>query len=242
MVLVADIGNTNINFGIFKGKILKKSWILPTQKLSLKSDLKLKGNFKKAIICSVYPKATRILKEKLKRKLKIKPLVVGDNLKVPIKNLYKNPNQVGQDRLVNAYAGKKIYGIPLIIIDFGTAITFDVVSKEGDYLGGIIAPGLNISLEALFEKCALLPKVKLSIPKSFIGRDTQNSILSGVTYGFSALCDGIIIKLKKEFKRKPLVIATGGNVDLIKRFSKQIDKVDKNLTLKGLNLLTINRF
>ena len=164
------------------------------------------------------------------------------SVKVPIKNLYRNPKQVGQDRLVNAYVAKEIFGFPLVIVDFGTAITFDVISEKGDYLGGIIAPGIGISLEALHEKCALLPKVKLTQTKTFIGKDTKGSILSGILFGFGCLCDGIILKLKKKFKRKPIVVATGGNVDLMRRFCKQLDRVDENLTLKGLNLLTINRF
>lgn len=241
--LVIDIGNTNTSFGVFNGKRLIRSWDIPTEKISAKADLKLKKIiFEKVIICSVVPKVTERLKANLNKKSKIQPLIVGHNLTVPIKNLYSNPRQVGQDRLVNAYAGLKIYNAPLIIVDFGTAITFDLVSEKGAYLGGIIVPGLNISLEALFEKCALLPKVNLSNPKSLIGKDTKTSILSGILNGFGCLCDGLILKLKKQFNKKPIVIATGGNVELMRKFSKQIDKVDKNLTLKGLNLLTINRF
>lgn len=243
MILVVDIGNTNINFGIFEGNIFKKTWSITTKKVFSKINLNLKGfKFKTVIICSVFPEATRVLKDKLKKKLKINPLIVGKDIKVPIKNLYRNPNQVGQDRLVNAYAGFKIFGAPAIIVDFGTAITFDVVSEKAAYVGGMIVPGLGISLQALATKCALLPEVKLSKPREFIGRDTKSSILSGILYGFGCLCDGIIIKLKKRFKRKPIVVATGGNIELMRQFCMQIDKVDKNLTLKGLNLLTINRF
>ena len=241
MVLVADIGNTNINFGIFKGKILRKSWSIPIAKAISVSSLK-RYNIKTAIICSVVPDKTKALKKKLKTTLKINPLIAGVDVKVPVKNLYRNPKQVGQDRLVNAYAAWKIYGGPLIIVDFGTAITFDAISKSGSYLGGIITPGVGISLETLFKRCALLPRVKFSKPKSLIGKDTKNSILSGIVYGYGCLCDGIILKLKKSFKNKPLVVSTGGSVELMRKFCGQIDKVDKNLTLKGLNLLTIDRF
>jgi len=237
MILVADIGNTNIDFGVFKGKTLKKSWSIPTSRVFSKLVLRYK-NIENILICSVFPKATMALKAKFKRKA----LIVGKDLKVPIRNLYKNPKQVGQDRLVNAYGVRKIYGTPAIVVDFGTAITLDVVSENGSYLGGIISPGLGISLESLFKNCALLPKAKLSKPKSLIGKDTKNSILSGVVYGYGCLCEGIIIKLKKRFKKKPFVIATGGNADLMRKFCRQIDKVDKNLALKGLNLLTIDRF
>jgi type III pantothenate kinase len=243
MNLVIDIGNTNTSFGVFRSNKLVKSCDIPTKRILIGADLNLeKAEFNKIIICSVVPKATKIFKTRLRKKSNINPLIVGKNIKVPIRNLYRNPRQVGQDRLVNAFAGLKLFGAPLVIVDFGTAITFDLVSEKGAYLGGIIVPGLNISLEALFEKCALLPKVKLSNPKSFIGKDTKTSILSGILNGFGCLCDGLIIKLKKKFKKKPIVIATGGNVGLMRKFSKQIDKVDKNLTLKGLNLLTINRF
>jgi type III pantothenate kinase len=242
MILVVDIGNTNINFGIFKGKILKRSWSIPTKKVFLKSDLNLKSRLEKAIISSVYPKATQILNSRLKKILNIRPLIVGKDMKIPIKNLYKKPEQVGQDRLINAFAGREMYGAPLIIVDFGTAITLDVVSGKGDYLGGVIVPGIEISLEVLFKKCALLPQVKLSKPKSLIGKDTKDSILSGLLNGFGCLCDGLVIRLRKKLKKRPLVIATGGNVEFMRKFCKQIDKIDKNLTLKGLNLLTINRF
>lgn len=241
--LVIDIGNTNTSFGIFKASKLIKSWDIPTSKIVAGTDLKLKKTgFDKVIICSVVPKATRALKARLNKKMNINPLIVGCNIKVPIANLYRNPGQVGQDRLVNAFAGLKIFGTPLIIVDFGTAITFDVVSGRPAYVGGIIVPGIGISLQALAAKCALLPEVTLSKPKELIGRDTKNSILSGILNGFGCLCDGIIIKLKKQFKRKSVVVATGGNIELMRQFCKEIDKVDKHLTLKGLNFLTMRRF
>jgi len=241
--LAIDIGNTNTSFGIFKGSKLVKLWDIPTSKIVAGSDLKLKkAGIDKIVICSVVPKATRVLKSRLNKKLNTNPLIVGNNIKVPIGNLYRNPRQVGQDRLVNAFAGLQIFGAPLIIVDFGTAITFDVVSGKPAYVGGIIVPGIGISLQALAAKCVLLPEVTLSKPKELIGRDTKNSILSGMLNGFGCLCDGIIIKLKKHFTRNPIVVATGGNIELMRAFCRQIDKVDKNLTLKGLNLLTINRF
>lgn len=241
--LVIDIGNTNTSFGVFKASRLIKSWDIPTKKILFGTDLKLnKRGFDKIIICSVVPKATQVLKAWLKKKLNINPLIVGNHIKVPMRNLYRNPRQVGQDRLVNTFAGLKIFGAPLIIVDFGTAITFDVISGKPAYVGGMIVPGLGISLQALATKCALLPQVKLSKPRELIGRDTKNSILSGMLYGFGCLCDGIILKLKKQFKKKPIVIATGGNIELMRGFCKEIDRVERNLTLKGLNFLTINRF
>lgn len=241
--LVIDIGNTNTSFGIFRARKLIKSWDIPTNNLIAGRNLELKETgFDQIIICSVVPKATRVLKARLSKKMNINPLIVGNNIKVPIRNLYRNPRQVGQDRLVNAFAGLRLFGAPLIIVDFGTAITFDVVSGKPAYVGGMIVPGIGISLQALAAKCALLPQVKLSKPRELIGRDTKDSILSGMLNGFGCLCDGIILKLKKQFKREPIVVATGGNIELMRGFCKELDKVDRNLTLKGLNLLTINRF
>ncbi|HOX54362.1 MAG TPA: type III pantothenate kinase [Candidatus Omnitrophota bacterium] len=241
--LVIDIGNTNTSFGIFKANRLIRSWDIPTGKIVSGRDLKLnKAAINSIVICSVVPKATRALKAKVIKQLHIMPLVVGEDIKVPVKNLYRNPKQVGQDRLVNAFAGLKIFGAPLIIVDFGTAITFDVVSARAEYVGGMIIPGLKISLEALATKCALLPEAKLAAPRELIGKDTKNSILSGMLNGFGCLCDGVVIKLKKQFKKQPIVVATGGNIGLISKFCSSIDKIDKNLTLKGLNFLTKDRF
>ena len=156
---------------------------------------------------------------------------------MPIRNLYRKPKQVGQDRLVNAYAASALYGAPLIVIDFGTAITFDIISKNKEYLGGMILPGLGISLEALHERTALLPKIKLSKPQEFIGRDTRNSMLSGIIYGFAALTDDLTNRIKKKIGKNVLVIGTGGNINLIGRYCRKIDRIDPDLTLKGIALL-----
>jgi type III pantothenate kinase len=189
------------------------------------------------IICSVVPRATRRLKKDLSRLLNKKPLVLGENIKVPIKNIYLKPGQVGQDRLANAYAGVKLYAAPIIIVDFGTAITFDVISKRKEYLGGLILPGLDISLDGLANRTALLPKIKLEKPRGLIGRDTKNSILSGIIYGFAALTDDLTKRIKNRIGKQAKVIGTGGGIDLIKYYCKGIDRVDKDLTLKGLNLI-----
>jgi type III pantothenate kinase len=150
--------------------------------------------------------------------------------------------QVGQDRLVNAYAASKLYGAPLVVIDFGTAVTFDVVSKNREYLGGMILPGLGISLDALAQRTALLPKIKLANPSEFIGRDTKNSMLSGIVYGFTALTDDLAGRIKGKIGRDSKVIATGGNISLIGRYCRSINKIDKNLTLRGLSLIYQSKF
>jgi type III pantothenate kinase len=240
MLLTVDVGNTTIAFGIFEGNKLKKRYSVPTN--SAKYEYFLKKIFKSncindAIVSSVVPKATKVLDKALRRFLKKPALILGKNLKVPIKNLYRFPKQVGQDRLVNAFAAISLYGAPAIVVDFGTAITFDVISKKKEYLGGMILPGLKISLETLNERTALLPKIKLDRPKEFIGRDTKNSMLSGIVFGFAALSDDLTERIKTKIGKNSLVVGTGGNIDLLKSYCTNLDSVDKDLTLKGLNLI-----
>jgi len=160
--------------------------------------------------------------------------VIGKDLSVPIVNRYKNPKQVGIDRLLNAYAGYRLYRRELIIIDFGTAITFDLVSAKGEYLGGIIAPGIEISLEALFQKTALLPKIRLAHPASMIGRNTTESIRVGCTVGIGGLCDRIVERLRKQHLRHSLVLATGGYAKFMSRYCRSISRIDEDLVLKGI--------
>jgi type III pantothenate kinase len=240
MLLAIDIGNTNISLGLFIGNRLRKRLVIPTKEKKYQTCLKKIFRQKKirdAIICSVVPDVTQILEQDLKRLLGRRPYIIGREIKVPIRNLYRKPRQVGQDRLVNAYAGIMLYGAPLIAVDFGTAITFDVVSENKEYLGGMILPGLEISLVCLSEKTALLPKIKLAKPKEFIGRDTRKSMLSGIVYGFAALTDDLVIRIKKKIGKNAKVIGTGGNINLIGRYCKRLDRIDRNLTLKGLNLI-----
>ncbi|OGX15850.1 MAG: hypothetical protein A2166_01690 [Omnitrophica WOR_2 bacterium RBG_13_41_10] len=238
-LLAIDIGNTNINFAVFKGNKIIKKFFIPTKSYHTAGLKKKIGKFNidDAVICSVVPAVTKVLVKGLKNAFGVRPYIIGKDIKVPIKNLYRKPHQVGQDRLVNAYAGVRIYGAPLVVIDFGTAVTFDVVSKNKGYFGGMILPGLDISLDALKERTALLPKVKLTNPKEFIGRDTRNSILSGMVYGFAALADDLSGRIKQGIGQRAQVIGTGGNIRLIARYSKKIDKIDSDLTLKGLNLI-----
>lgn len=190
-----------------------------------------------AIICSVVPSVTRAIAKDLKSLLGKRPYIIGKDIKVPIKNLYRHPKQVGQDRLVNAYAGVRLYGAPLVVVDFGTAVTFDVISGKEEYLGGMILPGLQISLDTLRDHTALLPKIKLQEPKDFIGKDTKNSILSGILYGFASLTDSLTKRIKAVIGRDSLVIGTGGNIALISKYCASINKINKDLTLIGLNLI-----
>jgi len=242
MLLAVDIGNTNISFGIFRGRRLIKRFYISTQKYTVRNLRKSLGKLTTddSIICSVVPKVSRVLKDDLKKLLHKRPYCLGENVKLPIKNLYRKPKQVGCDRLVNAYAGIVYYGAPLIVVDFGTAVTFDAISKNREYLGGLILPGLGISLDALGERTALLPKIGINKPKEFIGRDTRSSMLSGIIYGFAALVDDLTVRIKDRIGKKARVIGTGGNIHLIRRYCKRIDKIDKDLTLKGLNLIYRN--
>ncbi|MFH1407342.1 MAG: type III pantothenate kinase [Candidatus Omnitrophota bacterium] len=236
MLLAVDVGNTNIVLGIYRGNRLVKAWRVPAQaKHTVDIARNLRGkNIDAAIICSVVPGITSVLKNSVKRFLGLRPVIVGKDIVAPIRNLYDKPKEVGQDRLVNALAVKIKYGAPAIIVDYGTAITFDLVSARGEYLGGLIVPGIGIALEALFNKAALLPKIKLTKPKALLGKDTVNSMRSGILHGYGALTDGLVNKLRKKYLKKSKVIATGGYAKLISRYCQSIDLVDNNLTLEGL--------
>ncbi|MFH0935955.1 MAG: type III pantothenate kinase, partial [Candidatus Omnitrophota bacterium] len=190
-----------------------------------------------SIICSVVPDKTITLKKDLRQLLGRSSYIIGKDIRVPVKNLYRKPGQVGQDRLVNAFAAMVLYGAPCIIVDSGTAVTFDVISGRKEYLGGLILPGINMSLDALYERTALLPRVRPGRPKEFIGRDTGNSILSGIVYGFAAFTDTLITGIKKKTGGRAKVIGTGGNIELIRRYCRKIEIIERDLTLKGLNLL-----
>lgn len=240
MLMAIDIGNTNINIGIFKGNRIIRRYSLPTQNnRSNNRIIKIFKNSKidNVVLCSVVPKMTRCIEKTFKKTLKKAPLVVGKDFVVPIRNLYRKPKEVGQDRLVNAYAGILRYKPPIIVVDFGTAVTFDIISKRGAYLGGMILPGLELSLEALYQKTALLPRIKLTNPKELIGRDTRSSMLSGVVYGLAALTDDLILRIRKKIGQNTKAIGTGGSISLIKNYCKEIDYTDKDLTLKGLNAI-----
>ncbi len=240
MLLAADIGNTNITLGVFSGaKLLKQYRILTKERAYLPALKRIfSGNsISGAVICSVVPEKTNALAKDLFALLGKRPAIIGRGFPVPIKNCYRKPKQVGQDRLVNAYAGITLFGAPLVVVDFGTAITFDVISRKKEYLGGMIVPGLNISLDSLAQRTALLPKVSLGDPKEFIGKDTRSSMRSGIIYGFAALTDDLTKRIQEEIGKDAKVIGTGGNIGLIGKYCKNISCIDSSLTLKGLNLL-----
>ena len=160
--------------------------------------------------------------------------VLGRDLAVPIKNRYGRPEQVGQDRLVCAWAAMRLYGAPVIAVDLGTAITFDAVSKNREYLGGVILPGLNLSLKALHQGTALLPQARLGKPGALIGKDTKGSMLSGLVYGFGGLIDGLVEKLSREIGKKAKIVLTGGDARLIRQYCSKSYYFEPDLILKGL--------
>lgn len=247
-LLAIDIGNTNITVGLFKQDKLSgktkipsnfySSYIRQIKTLLRKSRLDA-GDIDEVIISSVVPLVlARLIAEIRRLSPAVTITILGRDKKVPIKNLYKIKSEVGQDRLVDAYAAKILYGVPAVVIDFGTAITFDVISKKGGYLGGLILPGIELSLSGLYKRTALLPKVELKDSMSIIGRDTVNSIRGGILFGFGAMCDGLVSKYRRMLGKNTRIIATGGNSRLIRKYAKSIQVVDEDLTLKGLLLIS----
>lgn len=250
-MLAVDIGNTTTTFGLFSKGRLAAHFSIGTQPSGTPDELAMKlqhltgGRAWKAVktsevlICSVVPRMLSLLVQALNSLGIERQQVVGQDLEVPLKNRYRYPEQVGQDRLVGAYAAWRAYKKECIVADFGTAITIDLVAKTGEYLGGIIAPGLEISLDALATKTALLPKVELKRPPQLLGRDTANSIRSGVLFGCVALCDGLVTQLKRQYAPNAKVVATGGASPLIVKHSKTIDVLKPHLVLEGLYHLSL---
>ena len=243
MLLAIDIGNTTVGCAIMRqGGIVSvvkidtkiKSWAV---RAALTKILK-RYPITQAVICSVVPQVLQTVESFLKRAVPTQ--VVGRDVMVPMKNCYKNPRQVGQDRLVGAYAASQLYGKPLIVVDLGTAITFDVVSSKGEYLGGAIVPGIRLSAESLFLQTALLPQINIRAPQNPIGKTTQESILSGLFYGYGVLCQGFIDLLAHQLRSKPKVVMTGGHTQLMKKFvSPKIRIIDEGLVFKGLYFLAL---
>jgi len=189
------------------------------------------------IISCVVPPMLNILEPLCQKYFKVKPLIVGPGVRTGMPIFYDNPKEVGADRIVNAVACFHKHQRSLIIVDFGTATTFDYISSQGEYMGGCIAPGIMISTEALFSRTAKLPRVELTKPKNIIAKDTVSSMQAGIMYGYAGLVDGIVERMKKEAASNPLVVATGGLATIIAPQATSIDLVEKMLTLEGLRLI-----
>ena len=249
MLLVVDIGNSNIVLGTYENKELKRHWRISTDRQRTGDEYGMLINnlfnfhqlrledVEAIIISSVVPSLIVPFSKMCERYFHIKPLVVGPGTKTGICIKYENPREVGADRIVNAVAAYHKYGGPLIIIDFGTATTFCALTEKGDYLGGAIAPGIGISSEALFQRTSKLPRIELKRPKSVICRNTVTSMQSGIIYVAAGQIDEIVRRMKEELGADAKVIATGGLANLIAEVSSTIDAVEPFLTLEGLRLI-----
>lgn len=248
MLLAIDVGNTNIAMGVYRGTELMDDWRVATDirrmpdeyAMLLRDLLAHRGlamtSIKGVILSSVVPTLVTTFKELSEKYFKVEPLVIGPGIRTGVRILYENPKEVGADRIVNALAAYGLYGGPSIVVDFGTATTFDAISGEGDYLGGAIAPGIGISSEALFKFAAKLPHIELVRPRTAIGKNTIASMQAGILFGYVGLVEGLINRFFQEMG-KARVIATGGLAEIIAKETSVIDVVDQRLTLEGLRLV-----
>lgn len=251
MILVIDVGNSKISLGVYHNDRLVHHWKMETEKnktadeyaMQVHSFFRYVGiafeDIQGVIISSVVPPIMYALEEMCRKYFHIKPLVVGPGVKTGLNIKSDNPREVGTDRIVNAVAAVHEYGGkgPLIVVDFGTAITYCYINEKGHYMGGAIAPGVTISSDALFTKASKLPRVELTKPSDIIAKNTIASIQSGIFYGFLGQVEGIVSRIKEQSKDDPLVIATGGLAEFFSNETKMIDIVDKYLTLKGLYMI-----
>ena len=249
MILVFDVGNTNMAIGVYKGKEMLTHWRIKTDegRTSDEYGMLLRDLFtfhgiemiqiQAVVISSVVPSLMMELERTSQQYFSCKPLVVGPGVKTGLAIKYDNPREVGADRVVNAVAAYHKYEGPLIIVDFGTATTFCVVNEKGEYLGGAISPGIKVSTEALVVKAAKLPRVELIKPRNIIGKNTISSMQSGIIYGFVGQVEGIINRIQKEIGGNARVIATGGLAPTIARETESIHIIDELLTLDGLRII-----
>lgn len=250
MILAIDVGNTNIVIALFEEEVLRKSWRISTDKNKTSDEIGITlcqlmehsnvspKQIEDVIISSVVPPIMHSLCNAVRKYVNCEPMVVGPGIKTGLNIKYDNPKEVGADRIVNAVGAIHKYGKPLILVDFGTATTFCAIDEAGDYLGGVIAPGINVSMNALFERAAKLPRVEIKKPQNAIGRTTISSMQAGAVYGQAGQVDRIVEEIKKELGTQEVkVIATGGLSVLIAPESRTIDIVDKTLTLDGLRII-----
>ena len=249
MLLVIDVGNTNIVYGLFDGTNLlhqfrvesgrgrtSDEYAVTLRELLAMHDVR-PGDVHAAILASVVPSLTEPMVDLVKRAFGLEALVVGPGIRTGMSILYENPREVGADRIVNAVAAFERARGGVIVVDFGTATTFDCVTPKGEYLGGVICPGIQISADALFARAAKLPKVEIAKPPRVVGRNTLHSMQSGIVYGYVGLVDGLVDRLKDELGYPCAVMATGGLARLIAPLTRTVQEVDDVLTLVGLRIL-----
>jgi type III pantothenate kinase len=253
MLLAIDIGNTNIVLGVFEGRVVTHSWRLTTARDRTSDELGLMvsdlleradiavGSIDGVVMASVVPQLTGAMIAMVERYLGTTPLNLEPGVETGMPILYDNPAEVGADRIVNSIAAYEQYGrarrVPLIVVDFGTATTFDAISAEGEYLGGVICPGIQISADALFQRAARLPRIDVRKPANVIGRTTVTSMQSGLFFGYVGMVEGLVHRLRAELGGAAYCVATGGLADVISPETDVVDAVDPDLTLQGLRML-----
>lgn len=251
MLLAIDIGNTNVVFGIFKRDKLNFSaragttsprtsdeWAIFLDRAFAMKGLDLAG-VDQVVMCSVVPPVAEAIRAACRAFLGIEPLTVGPGMKTGMSILYENPKDVGADRVVNAVAVTQFYGAPAIVVDFGTAVTFDAINSHGEYIGGSILPGIIVGAQALFTHTSKLPMVDITRPASVIGRNTITSIQAGLYYGYVSLVQGMVKRFSDELGKNCKVVATGGQAEMICKECQCVDAIDINLTLRGLHYLAM---
>lgn len=250
MLLAVDIGNTNVHIGAFQGEELRSTWRLNTDvervvdeyAILLLGLLQNSGirpsEITECVLGSTVPPLTQSFHELVRRYFGVPALVVGSGVKTGIRILYDNPRDVGSDRIIDAVAALRLYGPgPLVVVDAGTATVFDAISKDGDYLGGAIAPGIGLSAETLFARASKLYRVELARPPTAIGKNTVHALQSGLMFGYVGLVEGVVARFKRELGGEAKVIGTGGYASLIARETPVIEVVNHNLTLQGLRYI-----
>jgi type III pantothenate kinase len=243
-LLVVDVGNTNVVLGIYRGNELAHSWRLATARDRTSDEYGIlcrqlvgAATFESAIVGSVVPPLNGAIAQMIRDYFRVEPMFVEIGVKTGIAIHVDNPQEVGADRIINCVAAYEAYGGPCVIVDFGTATTFDIVTANAEYIGGAIAPGLTISAEALFARAARLPRIDIRRPPTVVGSNTVVNMQSGIYFGYLGLVDGLLARIKREIPGIKRVIATGGLAPLFEKDSEHIDEIDPELTLKGLKLI-----
>ncbi|ANA80243.1 putative transcriptional acitvator, Baf family protein [Paenibacillus vortex V453] len=250
MILVVDVGNTNIVLGVYQGKKLLHDFRISTARQSTVDEYGvlihnlfqmsniLVSQIEGVIVSSVVPPLVGVVEEMCNKYIGKAPLIVGPGIKTGLNLRYENPREVGADRIVNAVAAVEQYGGPLIVVDFGTATTFDCIDRDGNYLGGAIVPGIGIATEALVQRASKLPRIELEKPKKVIGRNTVHAMQAGIVYGYAGQVDGLVKRIKAEMGTDNVkVIATGGLAELIASETESIEEIAPLLTLEGLRII-----